>query len=397
VAERVDLGGAALFVGPDAVPEDGGYRASIGITRIHLEEDTGKMIHVGGSEGRIAGATHSLVDFNRAGTPLMELVSEPDIRSPEEARRFAQKLRSIWLALGISDCSMEEGSMRVDANVSIRLRGESELGTKSEVKNMNSFKSLHDAIAYEIVRQADLLDSGGRVVQETRHWDAGAKRTSGLRSKEEAHDYRYFPEPDMVPFSFEPEWIDALADRLPELPDARRDRYMAELGLPKRDAATLAAELALACYFEEAVALAGADRAKPVANWMLGDLAAYLNTEGIEIQACRVTAPMLAELVGLIEDGTISGKQAKDVFTEAASTGDAPGAIVEARGMQQVSDASAIEEVVQAVIDAHPDEAASYRGGKTGLVGFFVGQVMRDMRGQGNPAVVNEVVRRLLG
>ncbi|MDZ4167393.1 MAG: Asp-tRNA(Asn)/Glu-tRNA(Gln) amidotransferase subunit GatB [Coriobacteriia bacterium] len=396
VAERADLGGALPFVGPEAVPEDGGYRARIGITRIHLEEDTGKMVHVGGSEGRIAGATHSLVDFNRAGTPLMELVSEPDIRTPEEARRFAQKLRSIWLALGISDCSMEEGSMRVDANVSVRVRGATGLGTKSEVKNMNSFKSLHDAIAYEIVRQADLLDTGGRVEQETRHWDAGAKRTSGLRSKEEAHDYRYFPEPDMVPFSFEPEWIDALAEKLPELPDARRDRYMAAFGLPKHDAAALSAEHALACYFEEAVALAGTDRAKPVANWMLGDLAAHLNAEGIEIVASRVTAAMLAELVGLIEDGAISGKQAKEVFAEAVSTGDAPGAIVEARGMKQVSDTSAIEAVVRTVIGAHPDEAASYRGGKTGLLGFFVGQVMREMRGQGNPAVVNEVVRRLL-
>ena len=396
VSERADLGGAAVFIGPEAVAEEGGYRTRIGITRIHLEEDTGKMIHVGGAEGRIAGATHSLVDFNRAGTPLMELVTEPDIRTPEEARRFAQKLRAIWLALGVSDCSMEEGSMRVDANVSIRLRGSAELGTKSEVKNMNSFKALHDAIAYEIVRQADLLDSGSRVVQETRHWDAGAKRTSGLRSKEEAHDYRYFPEPDMVPFSFAPEWIAALADRLPELPDARRDRYMAAFGLPKRDASLLSADLALACYFEDALALAGADRARPVANWMLGELAGYMNAEGIEVTDSRVTPAMLTELVGLIEDGTISGKQAKEVFAEAAASGDAPGAIVEARGMKQVSDAGEIEAAVQRVLDAHPDEVASYRGGKVGLVGFFVGQVMREMRGRGNPAVVNEVVRNAL-
>jgi len=397
VAERADLGGALPFVGPEAIAADDGYRTRIGITRIHLEEDTGKMVHVGGSEGRIAGATHSLVDFNRAGTPLMELVTEPDIRTPEEARRFAQKLRSVWLALGVSDCNMEEGSMRVDANVSIRQRGATELGTKSEVKNMNSFKSLHDAIAYEIVRHADVLDSGGRVVQETRHWDAGAKRTSGLRSKEEAHDYRYFPEPDMVPFSFDPAWIAALAEQLPELPDARRNRYMAELGLPKHDASALAAEYALACYFEEAVSLAGADRAKPVANWMLGDLAAHLNAEDIDIAEARVTPAMLAELVGLVEDGVISGKQAKEVFAEAAATGDAPGGIVEARGMKQVSDTVEIEAVVQRVLAANPDEVATYRGGKAGLLGFFVGQVMREMRGQGNPAVVNEVVRRLLG
>jgi aspartyl-tRNA(Asn)/glutamyl-tRNA(Gln) amidotransferase subunit B len=395
VAERVDLDRAAAEGLVER--ENGGYRTRIGITRIHLEEDTGKMVHVGGSEGRIAGATHSLVDFNRAGTPLMELVSEPDIRTPEEARRFAQKLRSIWLALGVSDCNMEEGSMRVDANVSVRPRGASGLGTKSEVKNMNSFKSLHDALAYEIVRQAELIDGGGAVVQETRHWDAGAKRTSGLRTKEEAHDYRYFPEPDMVPFSFEPEWIVSLAERLPELPDARRDRYIADYGLPKHDAGVLADDLALACFFDEAVTLAGADRAKPVANWMLGELAALLNAEGIELAQAKITPAMLAELVALVEDGAISGKQAKEVFAEAAASGDAPGAIVEARGMKQVSDSSAIEAVVDAVLAANPDEVAAYRAGKAGLIGFFVGQVMREMKGQGNPAVVNEVLKRKLG
>ncbi|MDO8848740.1 MAG: Asp-tRNA(Asn)/Glu-tRNA(Gln) amidotransferase subunit GatB [Coriobacteriia bacterium] len=397
VAQRIDFGGAVAAVGPEAHPEDGGYRATIGITRIHLEEDTGKMIHVGGSEGRIAGATHSLVDFNRAGTPLMELVSEPDIRTPEEARRFAQKLRSIWLALGVSDCSMEEGSMRVDGNVSIRPRGETELGTKSEVKNMNSFKALHDALAYEIVRQAELLDTGGRVVQETRHWDAGARRTSALRSKEEAHDYRYFPEPDMVPFRFEPAWIASLAEKLPELPDARRERYTTDFDLPKHDASMLSADFALACYFEDAVALAGVDRAKQIANWMLGELAALLNAEAIEIGDTRVTPAMLAEMVGLIEEGAISGKQAKEVFADMAATGDAPGAIVAARGMKQVSDTDAIESVVHGVLEANPNEVASYRAGKTGVMGFFVGAVMREMRGQGNPQVINEVLRRMLG
>ena len=396
VSQRIDLGGGVPAVGPATVAEDGGYRTTIGITRIHLEEDTGKMVHVGGSEGRIAGATHSLVDFNRAGTPLMELVSEPDIRTPEEARRFAQKLRSIWLALGVSDCNMEEGSMRVDANVSIRPRGATELGTKTEVKNMNSFKALHDALVYEIVRQADVLDAGDRVVQETRHWDAGARRTSALRSKEEAHDYRYFPEPDMVPFSFTPEWIASLAEQLPELPDARRERYMSEFGLPKRDSSLLAADFALACFFEEATGITGADRAKQVANWMLGDLAAHLNAEGIEIGEARISAAMLAELVGLVEDGTISGKQAKEVFAEMATSGDAPGAIVEIRDMRQVSDADAIEEAVRRVLDANPGEVESYRSGKAGLIGFFVGQVMREMRGQGNPQVINEVLRRML-
>ncbi|MDI6712791.1 MAG: Asp-tRNA(Asn)/Glu-tRNA(Gln) amidotransferase subunit GatB, partial [Anaerosomatales bacterium] len=361
-----------------------------------LEEDTGKMIHVGGAEGRIAGADFSLVDFNRAGTPLIELVTEPDIRTPEEARRFAQTLRTIFLALGISDCSMEEGSMRVDANVSIRPRGASEFGTKAEVKNMNSFKALHDALAYEIVRQADLLDSGGRVVQETRHWDAGAKRTSALRSKEEAHDYRYFPEPDMVPFEFTDEWIESVRAKLPELPAARRDRYVSDLGLPKQDARLIADDVALSRFFEAAVQAAGASRAKPVANWVLGELSAHLNATGAAVDECGVSPAMLAELVVLVDDGVISGKQAKEVFAEMVVTGEMPGAIVERKGMRQVSDEAAIEAAVRKVLDENPAEVSSYRAGKTGLVGWFVGQVMREMRGQANPAVVNEVVRRLL-
>lgn len=375
---------------------DGAYVTRIGITRIHLEEDTGKMIHVGGAEGRIAGADFSLVDFNRAGTPLIELVTEPDIRTPEEARRFAQTLRTIFLALGISDCSMEEGSMRVDANVSIRPRGSSEFGTKAEVKNMNSFKALHDALAYEIVRQADLLDSGGRVVQETRHWDAAAKRTSALRSKEEAHDYRYFPEPDMVPFEFADEWIESVRAKLPELPAARRDRYVSELGLPRQDARLIADDVALSRFFEAAVAAAGVSRAKPVANWVLGELSAHLNATGKPVDACGVSPEMLAELVVLVSEGAISGKQAKDVFAEMARSGEMPTVIVERRGMRQVSDEEAIEAVVRKVLEENPAEVQSYRSGKTGLIGWFVGQVMREMRGQANPAVVNEVIRRLL-
>jgi len=376
--------------------EDGAYIARIGITRIHLEEDTGKMVHVGGSEGRLAGATHSLVDFNRAGTPLMELVTEPDIRTPEEARRFAQKLRLIWLSLGISDCSMEEGSMRVDANVSIRPRGDSEFGTKTEVKNMNSFKSLHDALAYEIVRQAEVLADGGRIVQETRHWDAGAKRTSSLRSKEEAHDYRYFPEPDMVPFEFMSEWIDEVRAKLPELPDARKQRFVADYGLPTADAATLAGDTEMAEFFDAAVTIAGVERARQISNWMLGEFSALLNAEAIAPSESRIVPAMLAELVGLVEDGTISGKQAKDVFAEMAVSGDAPGAIVELKGMKQVSDTDELEQIVDRVLEANPNEVERYREGKTGLIGFFVGQVMKETRGQANPQVVNEVLERKL-
>ncbi len=354
------------------------------------------MIHVGGSEGRLAGATHSLVDFNRAGTPLIELVTEPDIRTPEEARRFAQKLRLVWLTLGISDCNMEEGSLRVDANVSVRLRGETEFGTKAEVKNMNSFKALADALAHEIVRQAEAIEGGGRVVQETRHWDAGAKRTSATRSKEEAHDYRYFPEPDMVPFSFSTDYIEGIRAQLPELPDARRARFMRDYGLPAHDATVLAGDLDMTEFFESAVTIAGLARARAISNVMLNDLSAYLNAEGIAVTESRIVPSMIAELVELVEDGTISGKQAKDVFAEMAATGDAPGAIVELKGMKQVSDSGAIEEVVDRVIAANPDEVAGYRGGKTGLMGFFVGQVMREMGGQANPKVVNEVLARKL-
>jgi aspartyl-tRNA(Asn)/glutamyl-tRNA(Gln) amidotransferase subunit B len=377
--------------------EGDAYVARVGITRIHLEEDTGKMIHVGGSEGRLAGATHSLVDFNRAGTPLIELVTEPDIRTPEEARRFAQKLRLTWLSLGISDCNMEEGSLRVDANVSVRPRGETEFGTKAEVKNMNSFKALHDALAYEIVRQAEVLEQGGRVIQETRHWDVGAKRTSSLRSKEEAHDYRYFPEPDMVPFEFSDEYVECIKQRLPELPDAMRTRFMADYGLRPHDATVLTGDLDLAAFFEVEVTIAGTERAKAISNVMLNDLSAYLNASDVSIVDSKVRQGMIAELVELVEDGTISTKQAKDVFAEMAETGDAPGAIVELRGMKQVSDTGAIEAVVDRVLAANPGQVEAYRGGKAGLMGFFVGQVMREMGGQANPQVVNEVLKTKLG
>ena len=387
--QRAERAGAAEF-------EDG-YITRIGITRIHLEEDTGKMIHVGGSEGRIAGATHSLIDFNRAGTALMELVSEPDIRTPEEARRFAQKLRLIFMSLGISDCNMEEGSMRVDANVSVRPWGRQEFGVKAEVKNMNSFKALHDALAYEIVRQADLLDGGGKVDQETRHWDVGAKRTSSLRGKEEAHDYRYFPEPDMVPFTFDEAYISRVAERLTELPDARKARIAMRYGLPAHDARVLGEDLELEAYYAEAVESAGMEYAKPIANWVLGDVSAQLNAEGIHPWGLSVTPRKLARIVQLVADGTISGKQAKEVFAEIALTDERPLQVIERLGMKQVSDASALETVVDRVLAASPGQAEQYRAGKTGLLGYFVGAVMRETGGQANPAVVNELLVRKLG
>ena len=381
--------------------EDGkGYTAHIGITRIHLEEDTGKMIHVGGSDGRITGATQSLVDFNRAGTPLMELVSEPDIRTPEEARRFVHKLRNIFLTLGVSDCNMEEGSMRVDANISVRKRGTEPFGTKTELKNMNSLKALHDGLCYEIVRQVELVESGGKVTQETRHYDPITKVTSALRSKEDAQDYRYFPEPDMAPVVLTDEYIQSIKQRLPELPDQRKARLMAELGLPAHDAGVLTGDIELAAYFDEGLAAVGKEQAaklaKPFANLVLGDLSAYLNAEGLSADKSKISSADCMELVSLVQEGTISGKQAKEVFELMLSTGASPATIVEERGMKQLSDASELEGIIAAIVEANPDKADAYRGGKTGLIGFFVGQVMRETKGQANPKVVNEILERLL-
>ncbi len=396
---EVEGGGAAQRVDRDAVEwsDEDSYTTRIGVTRIHLEEDTGKMVHVGGAEGRIGGATHSLVDFNRAGTGLMELVSEPDIRTPTEARRFAQKLRLIFLALGVSDCNMEEGSMRVDANVSVRPRGQRELGVKTEVKNMNSFKALHDALAYEIVRQADALEAGATIEQETRHWDVTSKLTSSLRSKEYAHDYRYFPEPDMVPFTFDDAYVERVRRRLPELPDARKTRIADEYGLPAHDARVIAEDYALLEYYASAVEGAGARHAKTMANWVLGDFSAHLKAAGLTPGDSPVTPARLAELVRLVDDGTISGKQAKEVFAAAVESKEEPAAVVERLGLRQVSDSGEIDAVVDAVLAANPDKVEAYRGGKTGLMGFFVGAVMRETGGQANPKLVNESLARRLG
>ena len=287
--------------------------------------------------------------------------------------------------------------MRVDANVSVRKRGETELGTKAEIKNMNSFKAMHDGLAFEIVRQVELIEGGGQVIQETRHYDVAAKVTSSLRSKEEAHDYRYFPEPDMVPFEFTDAFIDDIRGRLPELPDAKRLRFMSDFGLRAHDATVLSGDLDLAEFFESAVTIAGSSRAKAISNVMLNDLSAYLNAEGISVMESRIVPGMVAELVALVEAGTISSKQAKTVFAEMAESGDAPGAIVEIKGLRQVSDSGEIEALVDRVLAANPGQVAEYRGGKEGLLGFFVGQIMRETGGQANPALVNEVLKCKLG
>ena len=379
-----------------------GYVAHVGITRIHMEEDAGKMVHLGGGEGRIAGATQSLVDYNRAGTPLIELVTEPDLRTPEEARLFMQKLRQIYLALGISDCSMEEGSLRCDGNVSLRRRGTTAFGTKTELKNMNSFKNLHDGLAYEICRQAEVLEEGGVIYQETRHWDPSAKRTIVMRVKETADDYRLFPEPDLAPYDLTDEFIEGVRAKLPELPDQKAARFAADFGLTSYDARHLVEHRATADFFDECMALANAEAdggkfAKPLANLIINDVAAWLNAhEGGALADTPLTAARALSLVKLLASDAISSKRAKEVFSAIMDEDADPEAIVEACGMKQVSDTGAIEAVVDEVIAANPDEVARYRDGNTKVIGFFVGQCMKAMRGQGNPKIINELLAKKL-
>ncbi|MCL2631943.1 MAG: Asp-tRNA(Asn)/Glu-tRNA(Gln) amidotransferase subunit GatB [Coriobacteriia bacterium] len=384
------------------------YRTRIGITRIHMEEDAGKLVHVGGTDGRITNSTYSLVDYNRCGAPLIELVTEPDLRTPEEARLFLQKLRQIFLALGISNVNMEEGSLRCDGNISIRRRGDTKLGTKTELKNMNSFRNLHDGLAYEICRQAELLESGGTVRQETRHWEPATQRTIAMRSKETADDYRYFPDPDLPPFHLDDEFIESIRARLPELPDAKIKRYLNTFALPFEDATTLAVDPELAAFFDAAVLAAtageGADEglsryeiARAIANLLLNDVSAWMRQSGVSLDEAAFSSADIAELVMLSLGETISSRQVKELFAEMAQSGKSPAAIVAERGMQQISDSGAIEVVVAKVLTENADKVAEYQAGKTGLLGFFVGQVMREMKGQGNPKMINDLLIERLG
>ena len=376
---------------------DEGYVAHVGITHIHMEEDAGKMIHVGGGEGRISGATHSLVDYNRAGTPLIELVTEPDLRTPEEARRFMQKLRQIFLTLGISDCSMEEGSMRADGNISLRRRGTTQFGTKTEMKNINSFKALHDALAYEICRQAEVLEEGGIIYQETRHWDPSTKRTIVMRVKETADDYRMFPDPDLAPYDLSDEFIEAVRAKLPELPDQKAARFERDFGLSAYDARQIVEDGAMAAFFERCMETAKPKLAKPLANLVTNDIAAYMNANpGFDLAESPLTPARAVELVGLTSGDAISSKQGKEVFAAVLAEDKDPATIVDERGMKQVSDTGAIEAVVDQVLADNPDKVAQYKGGKTGLIGFFVGQCMKAMKGQGNPKVINQLLSEKL-
>jgi len=395
--ERVDV--MALAPGEkleNSTRTEDGYEVAIGIERIHLEEDAGKMIHVGGEAGRIAGAAYSKVDYNRAGTPLIELVTRPDLRTPQEARLLMQKLRETWLTLGISDCSMEEGSMRCDGNVSLRRRGETELGTKTELKNINSFKALHDGLAYEICRQAEVLESGGTIQQETRHWQPGEKRTICMRVKETADDYRLFPEPDLAPYDLSDEFIERVRAKLPELPDARKRRFMESYGLSRVDAGTLGGDKELSAFFDAAMEGADKSLAQPVANLLANEVSAHLNAEGGALGDLSLEPAALTALARLIGEGTISTKQGRQVFALMLETGKDPSTIVEEKGMRQVSDTAAIDAAVDAVLAANPDKVDAYRGGKTGLLGFFVGQTMKAMKGQGNPKLINETIARKL-
>lgn len=365
-----------------------GSERRIGITRIHLEEDAGKLVH----EGAFDASRASYVDLNRAGVPLMEIVSEPDIRSPEEARVYMQTLRDIVVYLGICDGNMEEGSLRCDANVSVMPEGSVALGTRAEIKNMNSFRFLQQALEYEIDRQVEVMESGGRVLQETRLFDSDRGITISMRGKEEAHDYRYFPEPDLVPVRVDREWIDEIMTSLPELRHEKVRRYIEDLGLPDYDAVVLTTETAVAGFFEGVVA-AGAD-AKKASNWVMGEYTRLLKEKGQE--EAKITPDQAASVIALVDAAVISGSGAKQVFEEVFTTGKDPRAVVEEKGLAQVSDESALEEEAKKVLEAHPDEVNQYKDGKEKVLGFFVGQVMKATRGKANPRVVNEILRRLL-
>jgi aspartyl-tRNA(Asn)/glutamyl-tRNA(Gln) amidotransferase subunit B len=362
----------------------------IGITRIHMEEDAGKLVHTD-----VAGVgDDSCVDLNRACTPLIEIVSEPDMRSPDEAIAYLKKLHQIVVYLGICDGNLEEGSFRCDANVSLMPVGADTFGTRAELKNINSFRFIKQAIEYEMERQADILDEGGKVVQETRLFDPNTGTTRSMRGKEEAHDYRYFPDPDLVPLVISDDWVEDVRLSLPELPEVKRFRYVTELGLTPYDADVLTAGRELAEYFEACLALS--PQAKSVANWVMGEVTRGLNEENRSISDCPVTPPLLAELLKLIEKGTISNKIAKTVFDEMWKSGKAPERIVEEKGLVQVSDTGAIEAIIDEVLAKEAGEVAEYRSGKDKLFGFFVGQVMRASKGKANPALVNELLLKKL-
>ena len=364
-----------------------GQPKTIRLTRIHMEEDAGKSIH----GENLGHPGHSYVDFNRTGVPLVEIVSEPEMRSPEEARAFLTELKSILEYTEVSDCNMEEGSLRCDANISLRPIGQKEFGTRTELKNLNSFRFVQRAIEYEVERQTQVLDQGDKVIQETRLYDSDQGVTRSMRSKEEAHDYRYFPEPDLVRLTMDTEWIERIRKTIPELPEQKRKRFVTEHDIPEYDAEVLTASQPLANYFEECVSLH--PQPKTISNWIMGDLLHELKNDDREIQDCPVTPGSLTDLLKLIDKGTISGKMAKTVFEEMYQTGKPAEEIVKQKGMAQISDSSAIDKMIDDVLTANPQQLEGYRNGKEKLFGYFVGQVMKASKGQANPALVNQLLK----
>lgn len=364
----------------------------IGITRAHLEEDAGKLVHVG-ADG-IAGSNYSLVDLNRAGTPLLEIVSEPDMRSSDEARAYMEELRNIVRYIGVCDGNLEEGSMRCDANISIMPKGSKEFGTRAEIKNVNSFSALQRAIEYEIDRQIEIVEEGGKVVQETRLWDDNSRETRSMRGKEDAHDYRYFPEPDLMPLEISREWVEEIRAKMPELPSQKRERYQS-LGLSEYDASVIVEQMSLALFFDEVLKLGATP--KIAVNFIMGEIAAYLKEEKLDINETKLTPENLVELIGLIEKNTISNNIGKQIIIDMLKDGTPAKEIVEKRGLSQITDTSAIKEICEKVVAAHPNEVEAYKNGKVQLLGFFVGQVMKETKGRANPKAVNELIREVLG
>jgi aspartyl-tRNA(Asn)/glutamyl-tRNA(Gln) amidotransferase subunit B len=371
----------------------GGKQKKIGVQRIHMEEDAGKSLHEGFSDS----GRNTYLDFNRSGVPLVEIVTNPDIRSSAEAHDYLTRLKEILEYLEVNDGNMEEGSLRCDANVSVRKTGEQKFGTRTELKNINSFRFVQKAIDFEVQRQIDVIESGGRVVQETRLWNSAEERTVSMRSKEEAHDYRYFPDPDLPLLVVDREWIKQIERSMPELPESRRKRFVAEYALSEYDAGVLATTRALADFYEETAKLSG--HPKPAANWIMGDLLRFYkdsNTDIKDLSNSPVKPKMLADMISLVEKGTISGKIAKTVMEEMCATGKAPQAIIEEKGLVQISNADEIEKIISRVIDDNPKPVEQYRQGKTGNFGFFVGQVMKATGGRANPQTVNDILKKRL-
>jgi aspartyl-tRNA(Asn)/glutamyl-tRNA(Gln) amidotransferase subunit B len=371
--------------------ESAGGPRRVGIIRVHLEEDAGKSLH----EGLPDSDRYTSVDFNRSGVPLIEIVTRPDLRAASDAGEFFSRLRAILVAIGVNDGNMEEGSLRCDANVSVRPAGAEEFGVKTEVKNLNSFRYVQRAIEHEIARQIEELSAGRRVVQETRLWDAPAGRTVSMRSKEEAHDYRYFPEPDLPPLVVRLEWVEEIQRSLPELPDARRRRFVAQYGLPEYDAALLTQSPALGDYFEQTAAAAG--NPKGASNWIMGELTRKMNELGVGIDGAPLAPAALAGLIKLVDSGTISGPIAKDVFEKMCAAGRAAAEIVEAEGLARIDDEAALENAVRDVLAKNEAAVAQFRAGKQQTLGFLVGQVMKATRGKANPELVNRLIKRALG